>query len=81
MQVMTTNYKQLFLLGLGLTGAVSGGIIVCKIPNIIIAQMQEQTKIIQEQTKQLHDQETTKQVHMQEQTKQLKLKQKWFFQK
>ena len=74
MQVMTTNYKQLFLLGLGLTGAVSSGIIVCKIPNIIIAQMQEQTK-------QLHDQETTKQVHMQEQTKQLKLKQKWFFQK
>jgi len=75
-KVMTTNYKQVFGLALGLTGIVSSGVILSKTPDIIIAQMQEQTKIIQEQTniiqeemKQITSQEETK--FMQEQTKQV----------
>ena len=84
-KVMTTNYKQVFGLALGLTGIVSSGVILSKTPDIIIAQMQEQTKIIQEQTNIIQEemkqitsqeetkfmQEQTKQVILQEQTKQL----------
>ena len=68
-KVMTTNYKQVFGLALGFTGIVSSGVILSKTPDVIIAQMQEQTKIIQEQTKQITSQEQTKQVTMQEKTK------------
>jgi len=73
-KVMTTNYKQVFGLALGLTGIVSSGVILSKTPDIIIAQMQEQTKIIQEQTKIIQEktkimQEETKQITSQEETK------------
>jgi len=86
-KVMTTNYKQVFGLALGLTGIVSSGVILCKIPDVIIAQMQEQTKqiTVQEQTKQVTMQEQTKIIQeetkqMQEETKQMQLKnrRKWF---
>jgi len=73
-KVMTTNYKQVFGLALGLTGIVSSGVILSKTPDVIIAQMQEQTKIIQEQTKII--QEQTKQITSQEQTKQVTMQEK-----
>ena len=73
-KVMTTNYKQVFGLALGFTGIVSSGVILSKTPDVIIAQMQEQTKIIQEQTKII--QEQTKQITSQEQTKQVTMQEK-----
>ena len=84
-QVMTTNYKQVFILATGLTGIISSGICISKIPDVIIVNKQEEEKtkqvLEQEKTKQM--QEQTKQMQeqikqMQEQTKQIQLKRKWF---